>query len=110
MGFVRVLIVEAPPHRCFYPLVDHTSVVNHTLEPPINDGGPRCHRPAWSRRDFRGITLAALGDRLPEVVWQESGEAIGNLTVRGGDPNILFFHPFHLRGHRIKVFCPPLGP
>ena len=34
------------------------------------------------------------------------------IQLRSGidDPNVLLFHPFHLRRHRIKVFCPPLGP
>ena len=53
-----------------------------------------------------------LDDRLPEVVWQESGVAINRRTVEGDggkDPNVLFFHPFHFRGHRLKLFCPPLG-
>jgi len=32
------------------------------------------------------------------------------LRSRRDDPSVLFFHPLHLWGHRIKVFCPPLGP
>ena len=42
MGFVRILVIVAPPHRAVYPLVDHALVVDHTLESSINDRGTWC--------------------------------------------------------------------
>ena len=72
MGFVRILVIVQPPHWSIYPLVDHTLVVDHTLEPSVDDRGTWRHRSEWSRREFRGRPLTVLDDRLPEIVWQES--------------------------------------
>ena len=82
MRLIRILIIVPPPHRCFYPLVDHASVVDQTLEPSVDDWGTRCHRPAWGRREFGGRALTLLSDRLPEVVRRESGDAFSNPAVK----------------------------
>ena len=109
MAFVRILIIMLPPHRGVYPLVDHTLVVDHTLEPSVNNRSTWCHRSVWGG-EFGGRALTVLDNRLPEVIWLESGRGDQQSNHKGrGDSNVLFFHTLHFRGHRFKLFRPPLG-
>ena len=85
MAFVRILIIMLPPHRGVYPLVDHTLVVDHTLEPSVNNRSTWCHRSVWGG-EFGGRALTVLDNRLPEVIWLESGrgDQQSNHKGRGG--------------------------
>jgi len=53
VGFIRVLVIMARPHRGIHPVVNHTLVVDHALEASIDDRGARCYWPALYRRSFR---------------------------------------------------------
>jgi len=82
MRLIRILVILTSSHWGIYPLVNDALVVDHALEPSIDNRSTWCHRPVWNCRDLGGRFLDVLDDRLPEVEWQESGEVISNLTVK----------------------------
>ena len=68
VGFVGIFFVT-PFHRGVDSLIDDALVVDHILEPSIDDGCTWRHWPMEHRGNFRGRALALFNSRLSEVEW-----------------------------------------